>query len=145
MKKKRILDRVTEVADKGAGWVKSGEAKKVISAIKSHEINSTTHLPMLGDWDSQTAYDTRPSDFMLDHFRSFATASGDADWDKTVEAVYGVISTITSGPSKATGLMPDFVRSTNTTAKPAGAGFLEGAHDGEAPAPSPPAPWHGAC
>jgi DNA-directed RNA polymerase subunit RPC12/RpoP len=31
--KKRILDRVTEAADKGAGWVKSGEAKKALGRL----------------------------------------------------------------------------------------------------------------
>jgi hypothetical protein len=31
--KKRILNRVTEAADKGAGWVKSGEAKKALGRL----------------------------------------------------------------------------------------------------------------
>jgi endo-1,4-beta-D-glucanase Y len=119
------------------------EAKKVINAIKSAEVNHTTHLTMLGDWDEQTAYSTRPSDFMIDHFRSFASATGDADWNKTVDATYQVIGTITgpTGPAKTTGLMPDFVVSTNTTAKPANSGFLEGPHDGDYDYNSCRYPW----
>lgn len=31
--KKRILDRVSEAAGKGAGWVKSGEAKKALGRL----------------------------------------------------------------------------------------------------------------
>src|SRR5258708_24993330 len=75
------------------------EAKKVMASIKAHEVNPTTNLMMMGDWADIKApyyagryvgttgpyngqephmnfyFGTRPSDYMIDHFRSFARAS----------------------------------------------------------------------
>jgi hypothetical protein len=58
----------------------AGEARKVIAAIGASEMNATTGLPLLGDWARQSAlaWATRPSDFMLDHFRAFGALTGSA-------------------------------------------------------------------
>ena len=120
-------------------WGSSGsinyfaEAKKVLCAISSREINPTTNLTMLGDWASpgdKEYFGTRPSDFMTDHFHAFAGAVGSSPWTGTVDAIYALTATIQS--NYPTGLMPDFVVNTDTASPaPAPAGFLEGPNDGK--------------
>jgi endo-1,4-beta-D-glucanase Y len=117
------------------------EAKKVIAAIMKFEVNPTTHLTNLGDWATATDYSTRPSDFMADHFHAYATAGGNAAAMAVVDAMFKVEATIQGSASMATGLMPDFVINTNTTAKPAAANFLEGPHDGDYDYNSCRNPW----
>jgi endo-1,4-beta-D-glucanase Y len=105
-------------------WGSSGkvnylnEAKRVIAAIQKSEINPMTSLPLLGDWstpDDVTFYwITRPSDFMVDHFRAFGKATDAASWMKTVNAIYGLVDYTQKNLSPMTGLIPDFVRETNT-------------------------------
>ncbi len=131
------------------------EAKKVIAAIKEYEINDETKLVLLGDWADKKApyyqqrysqghtgpyerephvnfyYGTRPSDFMLDHFRAFGKATGDtAFWDDVISKHYDVTNRVQSMFSSRTGLMPDFLDKTNTGAVPAGSKYLEWEDDG---------------
>jgi endo-1,4-beta-D-glucanase Y len=118
----------------GKGYL--AEAKAVILAALGGDVNPTTHLTTLGDWATPSAaafYATRPSDFMLDHFRAFGLATADpAHWQAgTVEAMYSLISTMDSKFSPQTGLLPDFVVNTNTAPQPAAPNFLETAADGE--------------
>lgn len=106
-----------------------------IAAIKQSEINANTKLPLLGDWagPSEAAYyhSTRPSDFMLDHFRAFRDATGDSFWDGVAAACQNLVTHIQKNYSETTGLIPDFVVATNTAhPKPAPANFLEGRNDG---------------
>ena len=136
------------------------EAKKSIAAIKAHEINAETSFILLGDWADVKAdyypknygpaspfgkayknpakhlafyYGTRSSDFMLDHFKAFGAASGDAPyWGKVVDAHYGLIAKIQGQFSAATGLLPGFiVAKTADMAMPAPANYLEDVSDGE--------------
>jgi hypothetical protein len=61
----------------------------VIAAIKLHEVEPTTHLTNLGDWAPGSAkyrFGTRPSDWMLDHFRASQAATGDAFWADVITA-----------------------------------------------------------
>ncbi len=127
------------------------EANKVIAAIKAHDVNHTTNLALLGDWADTTAsyyatryasftgpygtgshqdyyWGTRPSDFMMDHFRAYGSASGDASWSQVIDAHYGLVSAV-APPS--TGLLPDFVEKTNSTPVPAGPNYLEDVTDGD--------------
>jgi len=94
------------------------EAKKLIAAIGKSEINPMTKLPLLGDWstpDEQIFYwITRPSDFMADHYRAFGKAVGGQAWSDTVGAVYKLIDYTQANLSPMTGLVPDFIRETNT-------------------------------
>jgi len=78
---------------------------------------------------------------MQDHFRAFGRATGDIAWTSTVDAVYNVETTIQTGFSPSTALMPDFVINTNTSARPAAANFLEGPHDGDYDYNSCRNPW----
>jgi endo-1,4-beta-D-glucanase Y len=110
------------------------EGKKVIAAIGAHEMNATTHLALLGDWaegDAKFGNGTRPSDFMIDHFRAYGAASGDAVWKSVVDAHWSAVAAIQSGYSSKSGLLPDFATaSTASAAKPVSGTYLEGATDG---------------
>ncbi|PPF89752.1 chitosanase [Subtercola sp. Z020] len=110
------------------------EALKRIAAIKRSEINPTTHLTKLGDWPSRSDaahwFATRSSDFMTDHFLAFQTATGDPFWGEVITATDALITTVRQRYAPDTGLLPDFIVSTNTTPKPAPAGFQEGEFDG---------------
>lgn len=150
------------LADKqwpGNGYL--AKAQAVIADIENGDQNPTTYLTNLGDWDTDTPdnlapepdeagasyyYGTRPSDFMMDHFRAFSsavTASADkTDWSQALDATYGVINTIQTGYSPSTGLLPDFIVDTNTSPLPAPPNYLEADTDGEYSWNSCRVPWH---
>jgi endo-1,4-beta-D-glucanase Y len=120
-------------------------AVKRINAIKASEMNPTTFLPTLGDWNSpgDSLYNsTRPSDFMIDHFRAFKVATNDTFWDSAVTATQNLLTQQQTTYAPATGLIPDFVVNTNTTPKPAPANFLESSTDGQYSYNAVRVPWH---
>ncbi|GGN87738.1 hypothetical protein GCM10011579_080890 [Streptomyces albiflavescens] len=109
-------------------------AVKHINAIKAGEVNSSTHLMKLGDWSTsgdQYYYITRSSDWMIDHFRAFRRATGDAAWDTIRSAHQNLITSQQANYAPSTGLLADFIVNTNTTPKPAGGQVLEGPNDGD--------------
>ncbi|MET9658120.1 glycosyl hydrolase family 8 [Streptomyces sp. NPDC006510] len=109
-------------------------AVKHINAIKKSEVNPTTHLMLFGDWsDSGESHYwmTRSSDWMIDHFRAFRTATGDSTWDTVRTAHQNLITSQQSKYASGTGLLADFVVNTNTTAKPAPGEVLESPNDGD--------------
>ncbi|WP_309049446.1 glycosyl hydrolase family 8 [Streptomyces sp.] len=115
-------------------------AIKHINAIKKDEVNPATNLLKLGDWSSsgdQYYYISRTSDWMVDHFRAFRSATGDAAWDTIRTAHQNRIAGLQSTYSPGTGLLPDFVVNTDTTPKPAPGKVLEDPNDG--------AYWWNAC
>ena len=122
-------------------WGSSGsinyleEARKVINAIMQYDVNHETWTVKLGDWSTSTSpnyyYSTRTSDFIPSHFRAFAAATGNSNWNRVIDKCYELIETMQTNHAPATGLMPDFIINTNTTPTPAGASFLEGANDGD--------------
>jgi endo-1,4-beta-D-glucanase Y len=124
------------IADKV--WGSSGtvdylaEAKRIINGIKSGEVNSSTKFMLLGDWGNDAEYknSSRSSDWMPGHFRSFAKATGDSTWTTIRTKHETAITQLQQKYAPSTGLLPDFVVSTNSTPKPAPAGFLEGDYDG---------------
>ena len=121
-------------------------AKLIIADILTYETNPTTHLSRLGDWATSNQatfyYGTRPSDFMLDHFRAYAKASGDATWTTVLDSTYLLISTMQTNFSPTPGLLPDFVINTNTTPAPAPSKYLEDVTDGQYGYNSCRVPWH---
>ncbi|MEV5572155.1 glycosyl hydrolase family 8 [Spirillospora sp. NPDC052269] len=109
-------------------------AVRHINAIKKSETNPTTHLLLLGDWSDSSEshyWMSRSSDWMVDHFRAFRKATGDASWDTVRTAHQKVITNLQSKYAAKTGLLPDFVVNTRTAAKPASGKVLEDAHDGD--------------
>jgi endo-1,4-beta-D-glucanase Y len=112
----------------------ASEARKVIAAIRRSNVHPTSKLVNLGDWvdSSSPSYynSTRSSDWMLGHFRAFGAKLGDSYWTGVLDAHQTLIARMQSSYAPNTGLLPDFIVNTNTTARPASAGFLEGDHDG---------------
>jgi endo-1,4-beta-D-glucanase Y len=109
-------------------------AVRHINAIKASEVNPATNLLRLGDWSTccdALYYTTRPSDFMLDHMRAFRAATGDTAWDTIRSAHQSLITNLQTQYAASTGLLPDFVVTTNTTPKPAPGEVLEGPNDGK--------------
>ncbi len=104
-----------------------------INAIKANEVNSTTHLLRLGDWSmccDSLYWTTRPSDYMLDHMRTFRAVTGDGAWDTIIGAHQSLITNMQNQYAPGTGLLPDFVVTTDTTPKPAPGQVLEDPNDG---------------
>lgn len=119
-------------------WGSSGdinylqEAKNIINAIMSSEINRSLWTVRLGDWATSGKYNTstRTSDFIPDHFRVFNCAVNNDNWNKVVDTCYSLVDNMQTNYSPQTGLLPGFIVNVNTTAKPADADFLEGENDG---------------
>lgn len=85
------------------------EAKKMITnGLKAANVTSTNRLN-LGDWDSKSALNTRPSDWMLSHMRAFYQETGDATWLNLINNLYAVYNQFSATYSPATGLISDFV------------------------------------
>jgi endo-1,4-beta-D-glucanase Y len=122
----------------------AGEARKVIAAIGASEMNATTGLPLLGDWARQSAlaWATRPSDFMLDHFRAFGALTGSGGWTTTVDKIYALTDTLQIKFSPDTGLLPDFVTDTQTgSPRPPNGEILESDNDDDYGWNSCRVPW----
>jgi endo-1,4-beta-D-glucanase Y len=110
------------------------EAARVIAAIKAGEISAASRTPLLGDWaagDQKYAGATRPSDFVLDHFRAFGAATGDPFWGGVVDGTLAVVATLQERHAPQTGLLPDFAVDVASNPAPAPEGFLEGPRDGQ--------------
>ncbi|MBB2909853.1 endo-1,4-beta-D-glucanase Y [Streptosporangium becharense] len=105
-----------------------------INAIKAGEVNPTTKLMKLGDWTSagdEYYWISRSSDWMIDHFRAFRKATGDATWDTVRVNHQNLIASQQATYAPNTGLLADFVVDTNTTPKPAPKQVLEDPNDGK--------------
>lgn len=85
------------------------EAKKMINdGIKASYVTSNNRLN-LGDWDSKSALNTRPSDWMLSHLRAFHDVTGDQTWINVINNLYTVYNQFITSYSPNTGLISDFV------------------------------------
>lgn len=111
------------------------EAKALINAIMQDEINPDIWVVKLGDWsdanDPNYYYGTRTSDFITSHFRAFAKATNNSNWDLVIDECYSLVNDIQSNQSSISGLMPDFIIHTNTSPIPSGQNYLEDTYDGD--------------
>jgi endo-1,4-beta-D-glucanase Y len=125
------------------------EAKKIIDAVMQSEVyTQASYATQLGDWShtSSTYKDgTRPSDFMLDHYRPFKDATGDKNWKKVLNECYSLIDVIQTNFSSTSGLMPDFIQHTDGSPIPVAANYLEGKWDGNYNYNSCRTPWRIGC
>src|SRR5262249_34938988 len=110
------------------------EALAVLADIADGELDATKRYVTLGDWVTTSSGGyytaTRTSDFMVDHFRSFAAATGDASWTALLDRTYQIVAALQANHSPTTGLLPDFVADPLGTPSPETPGFLEGPNDG---------------
>lgn len=95
-------------------WGSSGsinylaQAKNMINAIKSYEINSSNKRVMICG-NSSDAWLSRCSDWMTDHFRTYYKVTGDSFWNDVVNTIYSTYNTLSSNYSAQTGLVSDFI------------------------------------
>jgi endo-1,4-beta-D-glucanase Y len=109
------------------------EAERTLDAVVKHTIDPATHLTLLGDWvapDGDYAKATRSSDWMVDHFRAFATVNA-ADWLPTIDAHLDLATHMQVTYAPLTGLLPDFITGTTGAPEPAPPKFLEAPTDGD--------------
>ncbi len=111
------------------------EGKNIINAIMVSEINHSSYHTLLGDWASSTAdlKLSRTSDFILDHFKAYETATGDIHWNNVYEKTQNIVSYLQSAAANPalTGLLPDFVQNANTSTPTIPTGqVLESLQDG---------------
>lgn len=123
-------------------------ATNMINALMQSDVNQTQWTLRLGDWATSgtskgfaDATATRPSDFMIDHMRSYFEATGDGRWTNVINHTYAVINTLFTNNSPNTGLIPDFIVLNGSTYQPAPANFLEANTDGEYGYNSCRTPW----
>ncbi len=106
-----------------------------IKAIMQDEINPQTNAVKLGDWcttdNLNYYYGTRSSDFITSHFKTFANATNNSNWNLVADECYDLINKIQKNQSATTGLMPDFIINTNTNPVSAGQNYLEDIYDGD--------------
>jgi endo-1,4-beta-D-glucanase Y len=108
-------------------------ALQVIAALKSQTLNPISHTLLVRDCvspnDAMYGRSKRSSDFMLEHLRTYAAASGDTEWTRVADTAYQIIASIQRDASPS-GLLPDFIEDVDTTPRPASPGFLESDSDG---------------
>ncbi|RMG87837.1 MAG: PKD domain-containing protein, partial [Bacteroidetes bacterium] len=120
------------------------EAENIINAIMADDVNHETWSVKLGDWSSPGSYyyySTRPSDFIIDHFRAFECAVSDPNWTNVINTCYNLVDIMQTNHSPVAKLIPDFIKNVNTTPVPANANFLEGPYDGDYYYNSCRVPW----
>jgi endo-1,4-beta-D-glucanase Y len=109
-------------------------ARSIINSCLESEVNPHNSTLLLGDFckDSTSKYffDTRPSDFMMDHFKAFNKFSDNNRWTSVLDTCYSLITTMQTNFSPETGLLPDFILETNKKPHPPKGYFLEGKNDG---------------
>ncbi len=110
------------------------EAIKVITAIRTGDLDSSSHYVLLGNWVDHTDShykSTRTSDFMPGHFESFGVATGDGEWKTLGDAEYDLVAQLQTSFAPSSGLLPDFVVDPTGTPKPSPPNFLENPTDGQ--------------
>ncbi len=120
------------------------EARRVMKAIMDSEIHSTHNSIQLGDWtrdEAKYATATRPSDFMTQHLKDFANASGQPRWIDVVDQTYRIEQILFGDHAPQTGLLPDFAVRSGSTYRPAPPNFLESENDGNYNWNSARTPW----
>jgi endo-1,4-beta-D-glucanase Y len=112
----------------------AAEAASVLAGIESGEVDGSGRYLRLGDWtapdDPHYYQSTRSSDFMPDHLRAFAAASGNPLWTGVLDHTYSVFDALQTSYSPSTGLIPDFIADPLGTPAPVAPHFLEGPNDG---------------
>ncbi|WPU93032.1 glycosyl hydrolase family 8 [Mucilaginibacter sabulilitoris] len=109
------------------------EAGIMIAAIMQHEINPKTYAVLLSDaieHDSKDYFDMRSSDFMPAHFKAFENILKNGKWQKAISNNYQLFSLMQTKYSPDAGIIPDFIKDTYKTPRPAQPNYLESPYDG---------------
>lgn len=110
------------------------EAISIINALKESIVHAKYKTLKMGDWagveGARSTDGTRPSDFMLQHLKSYQKATNDAIWGIVTKNSYHVVNHIFNGFSAQTGLLPDFAEYKDGNFIPAIGKLLEAPTDG---------------
>jgi len=99
-------------------WGSDGEfdyknlALRSINATMETIVNKDDWVLTLGDWSVKPGHgrlSTRPSDFMLQHFRTFEAVTGDERWNTLCVNILKAINDLLSHAPK-TGMLPNFAK-----------------------------------
>ena len=95
----------------------------------SGKCSVTSYFPRMNPgWSGSSArpesknYLTRPSDYMVSHFKEFAVATGDSTWNTIRTNSTNILSKLQTTSSPNTGLIPDFVVSATPEPSTTGTG-----------------------
>lgn len=114
-------------------------ALDMLESFWKYCVHKEYYTLLLGDWaensDEAVYRDaTRTSDFIISHLKVFASVDKNHDWQKVIDATYGVIKDIREAENEKgtnNGLLPDFViRENDKWIVPVGE-VLEGDEDGD--------------
>jgi len=112
----------------------AARAQQVLDAIEIGELDATHRYVRLGDWttpdEPQYYAAMRTSDFMPDHLRAFASASGNSAWTDVLDHTYSIFDSLQTNHSPLTGLLPDFIANPLGAPSPVESFFIEGPNDG---------------
>ncbi len=112
------------------------EALATIGALKSLNFAAS------GEPRGPQRANTRTSDHMIGHFRSFRAATGDAFWDLAITRCLALVEGIVASHSPQAGLQPGFIVDCNTASPVPSPGWLvESAWEGDYDANSIRNPW----
>jgi endo-1,4-beta-D-glucanase Y len=121
------------------------EAVSIINALKESTVHSKYKTLKMGDWavseGARGTDATRPSDFMLQHLKSYKKATGDVIWDIVAKNSYGIVNHIFADFSPKTGLLPDFTEYKDGKFVPAIGKLLEAPTDGSYSYNAARTPW----
>jgi endo-1,4-beta-D-glucanase Y len=95
------------------------QARKMIATLAAQNVDLVNHYLFLGTSsaaDPVYSSGTRPSDFMMDHFRAFDVAMGGAGrWTDVLDKSYAILSYVQATASPNYGLVPDFIVGAQTS------------------------------
>ena len=113
-----------------------GEALASIGALRALNFAAS------GEPRGPQRANSRSSDHMIGHFRSFRAATGDAFWDLAITRCLALIEGIVAGYSPQAGLQPGFIVDCNTASPAPSSGWLvESAWEGDYDANAIRNPW----
>jgi len=111
------------------------EALDTIAALKSCNFAST------GEPRGPQRTNTRTSDHMIGHFRSFRAATGDAFWDLAISRCHALVTGIVANFSPVARLQPGFIVDCTTHPVPSPGNVVEGPYEGLYDANAVRNPW----
>jgi endo-1,4-beta-D-glucanase Y len=93
------------VAD--ARWRAYGaDARALIRSLRTHTIEPGTYVVKPGDvWGGSNVMN--PSYFSPAYYRVFAAYTGDASWNRVIDANYAILARVNAKHSRGTGLQPE--------------------------------------
>jgi endo-1,4-beta-D-glucanase Y len=118
-------------------------ARDWLAKLYAADVAPSGYLKAEDDEDSSADNGSRPSDWMLDHLRAFASYDTAHNWGRVITKTEQLIGRFTAKYSPTAGLLSDFVVKANTTGpRPAPADYQESQPDNIVGYNSVRVPWH---